>query len=145
MFLQKIMRHIHGFRTSVNKERLFPSVSLSSSFLTTCWLFCHKTWATMQFYLMSLFVQTCLLTFGIMTFSQNCDQILCYAHLIIISHALAGFLREDQSAVGSRLSGLPRRRAPMRWWRICSRGPGSMERCPWIAVVKGPESPARPV
>lgn len=43
-----------------NAFSLVFTMSLSSSFLKTCLLFCHKTRATMQFYLMFLFVQTCL-------------------------------------------------------------------------------------
>lgn len=56
----------------------------------------------------------------------------------------AGSLQGDQSAAGSRLLGHQRRRAPMRWWRICLRGPRNTEPYLWTAVGRGPESPANP-
>lgn len=52
-----------------------------------------------------------------------------------------GSLLEDQNEVDSRLSGLLKRRVPMKWWRICSKGPRNMELSLWTAVGKGPEIP----
>lgn len=62
----------------------------------------------------------------------------------LLLFAMAGSLPGDRSEAGSRLSGHRRRRAPMRWWRICSRGPRSTEPCLWSAVGRAPASLAEP-
>lgn len=53
----------------------------------------------------------------------------------------AGSLPEDQNGAASRSLGLPKRRVPTKWWRICSKGPGNTGLCPWTAAGKGPSTP----
>lgn len=48
-----------------------------------------------------------------------------------------GSLLEDQNEVVSRLLGLLKKRVPMKWWRICSKGPRNMELFLWTAAGKG--------
>lgn len=72
------------------------------------------------------------------------SEFLMSLHKKLVLFASTGFLPEGRSEVGSRLLGRQRRRAPMRWSRICSKGPRSTEPYLWSAVGRALASPAEP-
>lgn len=96
-----------------NAISLIFTLSLSSSFFKTCLLFCHKTRATMQFYLMCLFVQTCFFFIcDTMTLSQNCDQtpeaLLCPSYLCWY---LGRFFAGGSERSGQQIVGPPKKKS----------------------------------